>query len=102
MVSSYMMDQMTSTMTTISYLKDGEDTYYILQFIFARRLYISVFVEPADERPRMIFEQTLKITNEQSNELRTWSAGAYYDWAPNFQTYFPQAGNSRASPVALK
>lgn len=63
--------------------KDGED-YSFLPGDYT----LQVFIEPVNERPRMIFEQTLNLTKEQSNEMKTRFAGTYFDWAPNSQTYF--------------
>ncbi|NII28111.1 hypothetical protein HB364_23715 [Pseudoflavitalea sp. X16] len=49
---------------------------------------LQVFIEPVNSNPQQIFEQTLKLTKEQSDEMKVKSAGTYFDWAPNSQTYF--------------
>jgi len=49
---------------------------------------LQVFIEPVNEKPKMIFEQKLQLTKEQSEEMKTRTAGTYFDWAPNTQTYF--------------
>jgi hypothetical protein len=49
---------------------------------------LQVFIEPVNRTPIKIFEYNLKLTKEQSDEMRTKTAGTYFDWAPNSQTYF--------------
>lgn len=63
--------------------KDGEN-YKFLQGDYS----LQVFVEPVNGNPIMIFEQKLKVTKEQSEEMKTSTSGTYFDWAPNSQTYF--------------
>jgi hypothetical protein len=63
--------------------KDGE-TYSFLSGDYL----LQVFIEAVDEKPKMIFEQKLQLTKEQSEEMKTRTAGTYFDWAPNTQTYF--------------
>jgi len=63
--------------------KDG-DNYSFLPGDYI----LQVFIEPVDKSPRMIFEQKLNVTKEQSEEMKTRIAGTYFDWAPNSQTYY--------------
>ena len=49
---------------------------------------LQVFIEPVDGKAHQIFEQPLKLTREQSDEMKLKEAGTYFDWAPNTQTYF--------------
>ncbi len=63
--------------------KDGE----AYSFLMGDYL-LQVFIEPVNEKPKMIFEQKLQLTKEQSEEMKTRTAGTYFDWAPNTQTYF--------------
>jgi len=63
--------------------KDGEN-YSFLPGDYL----LQVFIEPVEESPRMLFEQKLSVTKEQSDEMKTRTAGTYFDWAPNSQTYF--------------
>lgn len=63
--------------------KDGE-TYSFLSGDYL----LQVFIEPVNEKPKIIFEQKLQLTKEQSEEMKTRIAGTYFDWAPNTQTYF--------------
>jgi hypothetical protein len=63
--------------------KDG-DNYSFLPGDYTRQ----VFIEPVNGSPRMLFEQKLNLTKEQSDEMKTRTAGTYFDWAPNSQTYF--------------
>ncbi len=63
--------------------KDG-NSYSFLQGDYL----LQVFIEPVDENPKMIFEQKLNVTKEQSDEMKSRTAGTYFDWAPNSQTYF--------------
>jgi hypothetical protein len=63
--------------------KDG-DNYSFLPGDYT----LQVFIEPVNGSPRMLFEQKLNLTKEQSDEMKTRTAGTYFDWAPNSQTYF--------------
>jgi hypothetical protein len=63
--------------------KDGE-TYSFLTGDYL----LQVFIEAVQEKPKMIFEQKLQLTKEQSEEMKIRTAGTYFDWAPNTQTYF--------------
>jgi len=63
--------------------KDGE-TYSFLSGDYL----LQVFIEPVNGNPKMIFEQKLLLTKEQSEEMKTRKAGTYFDWAPNTQSYF--------------
>lgn len=63
--------------------KDG-DNYTFLPGNYS----LQVFIEPVDGTPTKIFEYDLKLTKEQSEEMKTKMAGTYFDWAPNSQTYF--------------
>jgi hypothetical protein len=63
--------------------KDG-DNYSFLPGDYS----LQVFIEPVNGNPRMIFEQKLNVTKEQSDEMKTRTSGTYFDWAPNSQTYF--------------
>ncbi len=63
--------------------KDG-DSYSFLPGNYS----LQVFIEPVNETHMKIFEYDLKLTKEQSDEMRTKMAGIYFDWAPNTQTYF--------------
>lgn len=49
---------------------------------------LQVFVESVDENPKMIFEQKLTLTKNQEDEMKSKSAGTYFDWAPYTQNYF--------------
>lgn len=49
---------------------------------------LEVFIEPVNGSPRMLFEQKLSLTLEQSKEMKIRTAGTYFDWAPSSQTYF--------------
>lgn len=49
---------------------------------------LQVFIEPVDGMTTKIFEYNLKLTKEQSDEMKMKTAGIYFDWAPNSQTYF--------------
>jgi hypothetical protein len=50
---------------------------------------MQVFIEQVDGNTKKLFEQELKLTNDQTKEMRTHNAGIYFDWAPNSKTYFP-------------
>lgn len=63
--------------------KDGENYSFLLGDYT-----LQVFIEPVNGSPRMIFEQKLNVTKEQSDEMKTRTTGTYFDWAPNSQTYF--------------
>jgi hypothetical protein len=63
--------------------KDGENYSF-----FQGDYLLQVFIEPVNEKPKMIFEQKLNLTKEQSEEMKTRGAGTYFDWAPNTQSYF--------------
>ncbi|SFM63589.1 hypothetical protein SAMN05428949_0255 [Chitinophaga sp. YR627] len=49
---------------------------------------LEIFIETFESKAHQIFEQSLKLTREQSEEMRLKEAGIYFDWAPNTQTYF--------------
>jgi hypothetical protein len=49
---------------------------------------LQVFVEAVEESPKLIFEQKLHLTANQQVEMLNKSAGTYFDWAPNSQSYF--------------
>jgi hypothetical protein len=49
---------------------------------------LQVYVETVDENPKMIFEQSLQLTTQQQDEMKSKTAGTYFDWAPNTQNYF--------------
>ncbi|AWX44045.1 hypothetical protein HME9304_01045 [Flagellimonas maritima] len=63
--------------------KDGEE----YSFLTGDYL-LQVFIEPVNDKPKIIFEQKLQLKKEQSEEMKTRTAGTYFDWAPNTQTYF--------------
>ncbi|UOY09223.1 hypothetical protein L0P88_11940 [Muricauda sp. SCSIO 64092] len=54
----------------------------------AGKYLLQVFVESVDENPKKIFEQRLALTKNQEDEMKSKSAGTYFDWAPNTQNYF--------------
>ncbi len=63
--------------------KDGE-TYSFLTGDYL----LQIFIQTVNEKPKIIFEQNLQLTKEQSEEMKNRTAGTYFDWAPNTQTYF--------------
>jgi hypothetical protein len=48
---------------------------------------LKIFVETVDKMPKMISEQRLTLTDQQSIDLGQGKA-LYYDWASNAQNYF--------------
>lgn len=49
---------------------------------------LQVFIEPINANPKQIFEHRLRLTKEESDKMKLKTAGTYFDWAPNSQTYF--------------
>lgn len=50
---------------------------------------LQLFVETVDQKPRLIFEQKLSLTQSQQETMSSENLGIYFDWAPNTQNYFP-------------
>jgi hypothetical protein len=50
---------------------------------------LQLFVETVDQKPRLIFEQNLSLTQSQQETMSNEKVGIYFDWAPNTQNYFP-------------
>lgn len=63
--------------------KDGSAYEFI-----AGEYTLQVFVETVGNRPKKLFEQKLILTKEQEEEINSKTAGLYFDWAPNTQSYF--------------
>jgi hypothetical protein len=50
---------------------------------------LQLFVETVDQKPQLIFEQNLSLTQLEQETMLNKRAGIYFDWAPNTQNYFP-------------
>lgn len=48
---------------------------------------LEIYVEVVDRKPKKIYKQKLHLTKDQSDEINKNSAGVYFDWTPNMQTY---------------
>lgn len=54
---------------------------------------LQLFVESVNEKPVKIFEQTLSVSEDQYDKMRSDKIGVYFDWAPDSQTYLSSVDN---------
>ena len=66
------------------FLLPKDETEYIFK---AGNYILQIFIEIAGKKTKMIFEEHLKVTEQQAASLGQGNA-IYYDWAPNTRNYF--------------
>jgi hypothetical protein len=77
--------------------KDGNNYAFL-----AGDFTLQVYVETVDKSPKKIFEQKLRLTKDEQQEMATQGEGTYFDWAPNTQNFFSHVEKRKMTSNLLR